>query len=246
MLDQFGEAVHDEVGRGVDRYGTRRTAGRARPAIDPDRCDAEPVGRLDVVAQRLGDVDVAAAVETPFVDRLEEALEVRRGRLVRVDVLGGDHRVELDAEPRRGVVEEHRPVDVRQDDQLGVVLERAEPVGDVVEHRPVVEGRGERLGVGVVRLDAELPSDVAVHPPQDFAVAQRRPRRLVRRLRPRVRGEQVVVGWRDPVARRPRAQGGEDPGLPVGERAVAVERHARGGGEVESASSPRVWPPPIS
>ncbi len=64
-------------------------------------------------------------------------------RLVGVDVFGGDHRVELHAEAGRSVVEEHRSVDVRQDDQLGVLLERAQRVSDVVEHRPVVEAGRE-------------------------------------------------------------------------------------------------------
>ena len=69
------------------------------------------LGRLVVVVQRLGDVQQLGAG-----GGVEQGGEVCRARLVRADVLGGDHEVELDSEPA-GAGGERRPIDVGEDDQ---------------------------------------------------------------------------------------------------------------------------------
>ena len=89
-LHEFGEVRYDDVGNSI---------GPARPsssivAVYPNALDAQPVCRPDVVEQDLGNVQPRFLLDRhPF----RGEMEVVQLGLVASGLLGGHHRVEVDA-----------------------------------------------------------------------------------------------------------------------------------------------------
>ena len=98
-------------------------------------------------------------------------------------------------------------------------LERFDRIG---ESRPVADRIREGRHLGNDRRDRVVGGHLADAAPEDLAVAQVRAA-LEPRFDPGECLEQLVVGRIDGAGRQDPAQAGEDAGLPVDERAVAVE-----------------------
>ncbi len=217
------------VGLGICGRG-RAGAGAAAAPVDPHRAEAELLRRHVVVEQALRHVEDALA---RHADRLEGELEPSRARLVAPCRLRRDDPVEGDPEAlvRGG---EEVGVAVRDHAEPEPLLQAAERFCRVGERGPVADALGERRR-GVPRdLEADVRRDAAQPGGEDLAVAPiRRPLRL--RLVAAVRLEQRLV--LHPGRGRQRApQRLEEPGLPVDQRPVAVEREDLVAAEVDPAS----------
>ena len=154
----------------------------------------------------------------------EQILEVRVGRLVGPDVLGGVDGVELDAElaVRRGdAVAMH----VGQDDECVTPLEDAQGLRGIRERRPVRHRGAEGLVELDARLETEALRDAPVHACEQLRIAQTGRGVLVLILESREGGERRGTGdRRAAVAHDQRLQRVPDSALPVDQGAVAVER----------------------
>ena len=202
------EGRHVREGRVGRRLGRRRrTAARsAVAAVDPDRREAQPLGRDVVVEQALGDVEDPLARQP---DPLEGDLEVVLVGLVAPGLLGGHDPVERRAEARRGSGEQV-VIAVGDDAEPEALVEPRQGRRRIGEGRPVADRIGERRDLGSVGLDAVVGGDPAQAAAEDLAVAQVRAR-LGGRFDPGERLEQLVVGGLD-AARSPatRRRAGED------------------------------------
>ena len=162
------------------------------------------------------------------VQLVEQVAEIPEVRLVGADVLGGENSVEDDAQLFVGAGE-GRTVDVRQDDQLVVLLEIGQRPGAVGKGRPVPDRGAEGLGVGVRHRDPEFGGHATQGLGQDLRVEHGR----ILLLHPMfIAVEDIDQGLRRGVkAARlgPVAERRPDSPFPVDERAVAVESK---GGEV--------------
>ncbi len=200
--------------------------------VDPDRRQPDRGGRLVVVVQRLRDVEQLVLGDADRADRVEQGGEVLRARLVGADVLGGDDEVELDAEPlvARG---ERRPVDVGEDDQLEALLQPGKSLGRVGEGGPRSDRAPERcpLGVGRLRRRGARRCGRASSRGRRGSSAVGCSRSTSVSKRPNV-GEQLGARSLRRRGTRPSAELGGDPGLPVDQRAVAVEAEGAEAGEL--------------
>ena len=104
-------------------------------------------------------------------EHVPEVVEVGGVRLVRADVLGGDHRVEGDGQAPAGE-RDQIPVAVGEQGQPpAVVAARRERVPDIGEDRPVREGDGQGAGVVPVQGQREVDRRPAQPLGQDLAIA---------------------------------------------------------------------------
>ena len=187
-------------------------------AIDPDGREPELLGRHMVVEEALRDVQDALPRQP---DALEGDLEVVRVRFVAAGHLGGHDPIEvgLEARSRAG---EQVVVAVGDDPQPESLPEPPQRLDRIGEGGPLPDRIGERRHVGKIRRDGVVGGDLAQAASEDLAIAQVRPR-----LEPGLgRGElpqHLVVGRRHSARIQHRTNAGEDAGLPVDERAVAVE-----------------------
>ncbi len=156
----------------------------------------------------------------------QHVLEIARVGLVRADVLGGVDRVERDLELLLAV-REGGAVDVGQDHQPVVLLEIGERRGGVGKSRPVLDRGAERARRLRIGCEAEPGRKRAMHPRQQVRIEQAGGCRLLRRFRLGERGQDLLaaVGCARPLEPGPERL--RDAGLPVDQRAVAVEGQDR-------------------
>ena len=198
--------------------GVAPLPGATLPAVDPDGREPEALRRHVVVVEALGDVEDPLAREP---DPLERHLEVVRVRLVAPGRLGGHDPVERRREAL-GRSGEQVVVAVGDDAQPEAFVQARERRGRIGEGRPVADRIGEGVGLRRVGFHAVPGGQPELPVAEDVPVAPVGAG-LCRRFQLRVVGQQLVVRSLDPAPRQHRPQAGEDPGLPVDERAVAVE-----------------------
>ena len=174
------------------------------------------------MVQALGHVEEPLAGDAQIVDTGQQGREAERAGLVRAHVLGGDDEVEVDAEARRAAGE-RGPVDVREDDQAIPGVQPMEGVGGVREGRPLPHRGAEGRGLVVAHRSTQRRPDTTHRLGQDVGVAGGRVLLLHVRLVGGEGGDEVVRLDRQTVRLGPRSQGRRDAGLPVDQRAVAVE-----------------------
>ena len=225
---------------GGSRGGRRAPARAVVPTVDPHRVQPDRLGGHVVVEQALGHVQQAVRGDAEVDDCRGERLEVPRRRLVRPDVLRGDDAVERHAQPLVAA-REAGPVDVRHDDQPVALGERGQRSRRVRERGPVRDRPTEPVGPGVGHRRAQLVAEPAEARRQHVRVQRARLGRLGVRLLVGVAGQQRLVVQLQPVLTRPRRQHRGDAGLPVDERAVAVERECLEVGDLHGAQPTGRW-----
>ena len=205
-------ALRQELSRVSASGQSRQLAGRlpSRPlaeAVDPDERHPELERRRDVVEEAGGDVHV----RRPRPPALERApVPVRR--LVRADLAGHDRKLERHADCRREASMKSRSVFER----MPSFQPRARTSSSAAGTSGNTGQPGNERRARLARRGRTEPLERARH---DLAVGQRRLLVLDHRLEPVVERSSVRLL----LAEDPR-QLAPDPGVPVDERAVAVER----------------------
>ena len=187
-------------------------------APEPLRGEPHLLRGPDVVVEALRHVEHALARQ---LHALEGEVEVRGGGLVRPRLLGCDDPVESDAEPPCGRLEQI-VVDVGDDREPAAGVERFERGRRIGESRPVADRLREFATLLRGWNEAGALPDAFEHRAENgLVIAIRRPLRLG--LEGSEHLERGLARDRGTVALEHRPQRIPDAGLPVDQRAVAVE-----------------------
>ena len=161
------------------------------------------------------------------LQRVEHEAEGARVGLVGADLVGGEHVIERDHhEVQRAL--ETRAVYVRQHAQPVAPAQRMQRPRAVGKGRPLADGRPERGALFRRRRRAALARHSLHDLRQNLRIGEVRLRLLDSGFVAGEGGEQRLVAGAGPrrlrQARTPRPEGVRQPGLPVDQRAVTVER----------------------
>src|SRR5262249_31231738 len=148
--------------------------------------------------------------------------EVPLARLVGPNVFRGEDGVESDAEP--GVADrEALVVDVRENDQLVVLLKVGERLGRIRRRWPVAYRAAIGMAFAATCGGTECVGEALAADGEELAVAHRRGLQLLRPLILSMELEHVLARRLARGAAPERLQRGVHAALPVDERAVAIE-----------------------
>ena len=227
---RLGERGHVRVGRVGRRVRGRRRAAPGRPWRRSIQTVVSP-RRLAVTWSwyRLWATCRIRSRGRP--SRSKASSKLRSVRLVAPGLLGGHDPVEVGAEAR-GRSREQVVVAVGDDPQPETLVEASQGRRGIREGRPVADRIREGRHLRRVGLDAMAAATPRTPRREDLAIGQIRPG-LGGCLDRRVRLQQLIVGAVDAARRQDPAEGGQDPRLPVDERAVAVEGQRLEGAVVE-------------
>ena len=163
---------------------------------------------------------------TAFAEAGQKIVEIARVRFVGPNVLGGVYGVEFYAEAGFGG-HETPAIDVGQNDQLEIFLQRAERCGAVGKGWPISNRVSERAGHVIRWRRRVLRAKSSQHVGEDGRIARRGGLGFLGRLVQAKFGQQRVVVDAHTACRPPRCERRENTAFPIDQGPVAVKGQYR-------------------